>query len=145
VNNFISIPPLIGTPDDMDNSATPDQVRDGSSSGQSEPNAVDGNRFERWKSAASATAKLFLRGAKESTDVFPPLKSVVGGLCFILDNFEVWQLAVHATHSAYKNPSGQRQISKPLSCWHPGLMPFLPHSVNLFLRVMLMRKQGGGS
>ena len=145
MDSFISIPALIGTPDSIDNFATPDQVEDGSSSSQSGLNAVDGNRFEQWKSAASATAKLFLCAAKESTDVFPPLKSVVGGLCFILDNFEVWQLAVHATHGAYKHPSGQRQISKPLSCWYPGLMPFLPHSVNLFLRVMLMRKQGGGS
>ena len=42
-----------------------------------------------WKSALSATAKLLLRGVKESADAFPPLKSVASGLCFILDNYEV--------------------------------------------------------
>jgi len=42
------------------------------------------------KSLASSTAKVFLRGVKESADAFPPLKSVAGGLCFILDNCEVW-------------------------------------------------------
>jgi hypothetical protein len=42
-----------------------------------------------WKSTASATAKLLLRGVNESADAFGPLKSVAGGLCFILDNCEV--------------------------------------------------------
>jgi len=59
-------------------------------------NATRGSKFEQWMSVTSATAKLFLRGAKESTDAFPPLKSVVGGLCFIVDNFEVWWL--HIVH-----------------------------------------------
>ena len=35
-------------------------------------------------------AKLFLHAAKESVDTFPLLKSVVGGLYFILDNYKVW-------------------------------------------------------
>jgi len=105
VNNFISVPPLIGIADNIDNGpATPDQVQGGPGSDQSRPHVMDLDRdkFKQWESIVSATAKLFLCGAKESTDVFPPLKSVVGGLCFILDNFEVWQLAVHATDSAYK-------------------------------------------
>jgi len=67
----------------------PDKVQDALGSGMGELNATDKNKFELWKSAASATAKLFLRAAKESSDAFPPLKSVVGGLCFILDNYEV--------------------------------------------------------
>jgi len=41
------------------------------------------------KSLASSTAKLFLRGVNESADAFPPLKSVAGGLCYILENCEV--------------------------------------------------------
>ena len=41
------------------------------------------------KSIATSTAKLFLRGVRESADAFPPLKSVAGGLCYILDNYEV--------------------------------------------------------
>jgi len=42
-----------------------------------------------WKSTASATAKLLLRGVRDSADAFPPLKSAAGGLCFILENCEV--------------------------------------------------------
>ena len=36
-----------------------------------------------------STAKLVLRAVKGSTDAFPPLKSVAGCLCFILDSYEV--------------------------------------------------------
>ena len=43
-----------------------------------------------WKSTAFATAKLLLRGVRDSADAFGPLKSVAGGLCFILENCEVW-------------------------------------------------------
>jgi len=43
-----------------------------------------------WKSTASASAKLLLRGVRDSADAFGPLKSVAGGLCFILENCEVW-------------------------------------------------------
>jgi len=43
-----------------------------------------------WKSIVSSTAKSLLRGVRDSADAFPPLKSVAGGLCFILENCEVW-------------------------------------------------------
>ena len=43
-----------------------------------------------WKSTAFATAKLLLRGVRDSADAFGPLKSVAGGLCFVLENCEVW-------------------------------------------------------
>jgi hypothetical protein len=43
-----------------------------------------------WKSTASATAKLLLHGVRDSSDAFGPLKSVASGLCFILENCEVW-------------------------------------------------------
>ena len=42
-----------------------------------------------WKSNTFATAKLLLRGVRDSADAFGPLKSVAGGLCFILENCEV--------------------------------------------------------
>ena len=74
-----SVLPLTGPADNADSSAVPDQV----------PVLADESKFKRWGSTASATAKLLLRGVKESADAFPPLKSVVGGLCFILDNCEV--------------------------------------------------------
>ena len=42
-----------------------------------------------WKSTASSSAGLLLRGVRDSADAFGPLKSVAGGLCFILENCEV--------------------------------------------------------
>jgi len=89
VNSLVLVLSLIGPPDNTDSFAIPDQSQDALGSGKSEPNTTDGNKFKQWKSVASATAKLFLRGVKESADAFPPLKSVVSGLCFIVDNFEV--------------------------------------------------------
>ena len=50
--------------------------------------AVDENR-PGWKSTASSSAKLVLRAVRDSADAFGPLKSVAGGLCFILENCEV--------------------------------------------------------
>ena len=52
------------------------------------PNAVVESKSD-WKSTASASAKLVLRGVCDSADAFGPLKSVAGGLCFILENCEV--------------------------------------------------------
>ena len=46
-------------------------------------------RQSNWKSTASVSAKLLLRGVRDSGDAFGPLKSVAGGLCFILENCEV--------------------------------------------------------
>lgn len=40
-------------------------------------------------SAAGSGAKILLRIAKESADVFGPLKSVLGGVCAIYDQYEV--------------------------------------------------------
>jgi len=50
--------------------------------------AADENKSD-WKATASASAKLVLRGVRDSADVFGPLKSVASGLCFILENCEV--------------------------------------------------------
>ena len=55
-----------------------------------EPNATANEKKSNWKSTALATAKLLLRGVRDSADAFGPLKSVAGGLCFILENCEVW-------------------------------------------------------
>ena len=91
MRSLVSVLSLIGPPDDTGSSAILNQAQDAIASGKSEPDTMGGNTFKQWMSVTSATAKLFLRGVKESADVFPPLKSVVGGLCFIVDNFEVWQ------------------------------------------------------
>ena len=50
--------------------------------------AADENK-SGWGSTASSSAKLLLRGVRDSADAFGPLKSVAGGLCFILENCEV--------------------------------------------------------
>ena len=50
--------------------------------------ATDENR-PHWKSTASSSAKSVLRAVRDSADAFGQLKSVAGGLCFILENFEV--------------------------------------------------------
>jgi hypothetical protein len=55
-----------------------------------EPSAAADEKKSNWKSTASATAKLLLRGVRDSADAFGPLKAVAGGLCFVLDNCEVW-------------------------------------------------------
>ena len=42
-----------------------------------------------WKSTTWNTTKLTLRLVKESAGVFPPLQAVAGGLCELINNFEV--------------------------------------------------------
>ena len=54
-----------------------------------EPSAAADETKSNWKSTASATAKLLLRGVRDAADAFGPLKSVAGGLCFIVENYEV--------------------------------------------------------
>ena len=65
--------------------------------------APDENRSD-WKSTVSASAKILLRGVRDSADAFSPLKSVAGGLCFILENCEVWCLSRNATHNRSSMP-----------------------------------------
>ena len=53
------------------------------------PSATGGESESDWTTTATASAKLVLRGVSSSSDAFGPLKSVAGGLCFILENCEV--------------------------------------------------------
>jgi len=82
--------PLIVPSDNVDPSTTPGPApEDPRPDENTEPGAAaDGNKSS-WKSTVSATAKLLLRGVRDSADAFGPLKSVAGGLCFILENCEV--------------------------------------------------------
>ena len=57
-----------------------------------------------WKSTASSSAKLLLRGVRDSADAFGPLKSVAGGLCFILENCEV-RLPPHLLSTTLISPA----------------------------------------
>ena len=86
-----SQPPCLIIPlDDNDTPAvrdhTPQEVRPDENVGL--PTAAS-EKKSGWKSTAFATAKLLLRGVRDSADAFGPLKSVAGGLCFILENCEV--------------------------------------------------------
>ena len=42
-----------------------------------------------WKATVSTSAKLLLRGVRDSADALGPLKLVAGGLFFTLENYEV--------------------------------------------------------
>ena len=72
--------------DDADAPTVPDRAQ-----GDFPPdkNAAANEKKSSWKSTTLATAKLLLRGVRDSADAFGPLKSVAGGLCFILENCEV--------------------------------------------------------
>lgn len=54
-----------------------------------DPKAASENK-PSWKSTAYAATKLAINIVKESSDAFPPLKSVVGGLSAILSHCDVW-------------------------------------------------------
>jgi hypothetical protein len=76
-----------------------------------EPSA-SADKKSNWKSTASATAKLFLRGVRDSADAFGPLKSVANGLCFVLENCEVCSSACICCPQCLQEPSEPRQIGK---------------------------------
>ena len=77
--------------DNANTPAVPDrEQRDPCPDEDAEPSAATIEKKSSWKSTAFATAKLLLRGVRDSADAFGPLKSVAGGLCFILENFDVW-------------------------------------------------------
>jgi len=77
--------------DNVDTSAVSDHVPatlDHDENG--EPSAATDENKSNWKSTTFAAAGLLLRGVRDSADAFGPLKSAAGGLCFILENCEVW-------------------------------------------------------
>ena len=66
-----------------------------------EPSTAANEKKSSWKSTAFATTKLLLRGVRDSADAFGPLKSVAGGLCFILENCEVRPSPCPHCHNSY--------------------------------------------
>ena len=86
---LIQLLSLIVSPDNTGDSAVPDHFQEALSPDQDEPDVAN-EKKSNWKSTASAAAKILLRGVSDSADAFGPLKSVAGGLCFILENCEVW-------------------------------------------------------
>ena len=72
------------------NTVAPDHASEGIHPGENtEPSTAANEKKSDWKTTASATAELILRGVRDSADAFGLLKSVAGGLCFILENCEV--------------------------------------------------------
>ena len=90
MNNILSVAVLLTVPSGhIDTPTVPDTVQEAlPRPNEDQPNGAD-QGGSNLKSLASSTAKLILRGVKESADAFPPLGSVAGGLCYILDNYEV--------------------------------------------------------
>jgi len=81
---------LIVPSDNPNTSTIPDHVpEDTHPNKNAKPSAAPIEKKSNWKSTVSATAKLLLRGVRDSADAFGPLKSVAGCLCFILENSEV--------------------------------------------------------
>ena len=81
----------------------------GPSSPVVEPGAMY-KKKSKLKSRVVSGAKFILYGIKESADAFGPLKSVAGGLCFILDNCEVRPFPALAVHDAYRHSSKRSRI-----------------------------------
>jgi len=79
---------------------------------------ADGNKLD-WRSTVSSTAKLLLRGVRDSADAFGPLKSVAGGLCFILENCEVCPpstyYSIYNTHSSPQQMEANKQAIESLA------------------------------
>ena len=74
-----------------------------------ESNASTNEKNLSWKATAYGTAKLLLRGVRDSADAFGPLKSVAGGLCFILENCEVWPSPAFTITALTGTPANERE------------------------------------
>ena len=96
--------------DNADISVLPDHTSKGALPDENiEPDSTANEKKSDWKSTAFATAKLLLRGVRDTADAFGPLKSVAGGLCFILENCEVWSSPCMYYHSSYTYPANERE------------------------------------
>ena len=94
---------------DADASAVPDHTRKPNYDENAESNTMASEKKSSWKSTAHATAKLLLRGVRDSADVFGPLKFVVRGLCFILENCEIWYSLAHTVTTLTGAPTHERE------------------------------------
>lgn len=79
-----------------------------------EPSATDENK-SNWKSTTYATTKLAINMVKESSDVFPPLKSVAGCLSAILDHCDVSLSPCHVSLDTHDCHSKRQHVAKQSS------------------------------
>ena len=75
-----------------------------------------------WRSSVSASAKLLLRGVRDLADAFGPLKSITGGLCFILENCEVRFPSPFTARNPHWFHRARRQTSGQSNRWNPRWM-----------------------
>ena len=119
-----SIPPT-GGPDSTQTSTVPDRSSDIAATSavldrvpkdhpneSAEPDTAVDKKKSNWKSTMSTTAKLLLQGVRDSADAFGPLKSVAGGLCFILENCEVCPSPPSSIRCTHRRFSERVQINK---------------------------------
>ena len=72
------------------------------------------------RALASSVAEFTLRGVKEASDAFPPLKSAAAALCFILDNCQVLStLYIPSIQDTYVFPRKQWRVAERLSRLFP--------------------------
>ena len=72
------------TPREDDRLESPDRTIDQGAANQNKPS---------WMSSAYSSTKVAIDVVKESSDVFPPLKSVAGGLAVVLKHYDVMSLS----------------------------------------------------
>jgi len=96
-----------------------------------------------WTHTTSSATKLLLRTVERASDAFPPLKSIVAGLCAILDNCEVRSTFVHLIHT-YVSRSKRWSTNRRYNHWDTESKHSSTHSAGL-TRVMSRRNQGGGN
>ena len=73
----------------IDTAAPDHEPEDIHPSENTEPSTAADEKKSDWMSTTASAAKLILYVVRDSADFFPPLKSVAGGLCSILENCEV--------------------------------------------------------
>jgi len=78
--NFIVTDHTRSTPSEEKNSESSDRTLDEGAATQ---------KKSSWMSAAYSSAKVVIDVVKESSDVFPPLKSVASGLAAVLKHYDV--------------------------------------------------------
>ena len=72
--------------------STPSKDKNLGSSDHTVGEGAEPQNESSWVSAAYSSAKVVVDVVKESSDVFPPLKSVASGLAAVLKHYDVWSL-----------------------------------------------------
>lgn len=92
----------------------------------------DLNAHGEARHAVSEAIKLAIRALRESSDAFPPLKSLFGGLASFIDNYEVWGSLLGVICFSYTIKRNERQIRRTsnVSSQEYQALQKLPHRRN---------------